>query len=292
MVDENAPPEARLCPEGPEELYLTLLKKCLTRYLFHDQWRPVQPHPSRKQLVVLYAWLQKLLASQNLVLMRPQPFDEEFALNGGPWKARYSSAETMIGLHRLGQLQNSIVDVIRNQVPGDLIEAGAWRGGATIFMRAVLKAYRDTTRSVWVADSFSGLPPRDAASFPQDAGFPVERQQHMVVSLDEVKRNFARYDLLDDRVRFLAGWFRDTLPTAPIKRLALIRLDGVLYESTMEALKYLYPKLSSGGYVIIDDYYTPHCTAAVDDFRRDHHITEPLQVATWPRWAVYWQCRS
>jgi O-methyltransferase len=99
----------------------------------------------------------------------------------------------------------------------------------------------------------------------------------------------SKYDLLDDQVRFLVGWFRDTLPTAPIERLAVIRLDSVMYESTMESLEYLYPKLSVGGYVIIDDYYTYPCTAAVEDYRRDHAIAEPLQTAAWPRLAVYWQ---
>lgn len=292
MTAEHALTEARRCPEGPEELYLTLLEKCLTRYLFYERWRPVQPHPSRKILSFAYTQLRKLLATQNLVMMRPQPFDEDYALNGGPWNARYSSAETMIGLHRLGQLHDCIVDVLRNEVPGDLIETGAWRGGATIFMRAVLKAYQETSRCVWVADSFSGMPHPDLGSFPQDADSSFHCQSHMVAPLDSVKQNFAKYDLLDDQVQFLVGWFRDTLPTAPIERLAVMRLDSVMYEATMESLEYLYPKLSVGGYVIIDDYYTTQCTAAVDDYRRDHNIAEPLQIAAWPRLAVYWQRRS
>jgi hypothetical protein len=90
-------------------------------------------------------------------------------------------------------------------------------------------------------------------------------------------------------VRFLTGWFRDTLPKAPIERLSLRRLDSVTYKSTMESLEYLYPKLSIGGYVIIDDYHTPPCPAAVDDYRRNHQITEPLEGAERPRWAVYWR---
>jgi hypothetical protein len=136
------------------------------------------------------------------------------------------------------------------------------------------------------------MPQPDLASFLQDAGSLFHHQSHMIVSLDEVRHNFANYDLLDDQVRFLVGWFRDTLPTAPIERLAVIRLDSVMYESTLEALEYLYPKLSVGGYVIIDDYYTTHCTQAVDDYRRDHGIADPLQLAAWPRLAVYWQRRS
>ncbi len=86
---------------------------------------------------------------------------------GRDWPAR---ADSMIGLRRMDNIQDCIETVIRDDVPGDLIETGVWRGGATIFMRGVLKAYEDTTRTVWVADSFEGLPPPDPARYPADAG--------------------------------------------------------------------------------------------------------------------------
>jgi hypothetical protein len=114
----------------------------------------------------------------------------------------------------------------------------------------------------------------------------------MAVALEQVKQNFAKYDLLDAQVRFLAGWFRDTLPAAPIDHLAIIRLDSLMYESTTESLEYLYPKLSVGGYVIIDDYFTPYCTQAVDNYRRKYDIAEPLQIDGWPQLAVFWQRRG
>jgi hypothetical protein len=224
--------------------------------------------------------------------MRPEPFDEQYAVQGGPWINKHTSAETMIGMHRLEQIQHLILDVMCRNVPGDLIETGVWRGGATIFMRAVLKAYRDSARTVWVADSFAGPPPPNPAQYPQDIGAEFHIQKHMGVSLEDVKRNFAKYDLLDDRVRFLVGWFRDTLPAAPIERLAVLRLHGVMYESTMQSLRYLYPKLSIGGYVIVDNYRLPFCRAAVEDYRREQGITEPLEMATWPRWAPFWKHRG
>jgi O-methyltransferase len=206
---------AQRSSDAPEDLYLALLQKCLTRYLFYEKWRPIQPHASSGFRFAMYTLLQKLFASQQLVLMRPQLFDEEYTLNGGPWNNRCSSAETMIGIHRLRQFHACTVDVMRDQIPGDLIATGAWRGGATIVMRAVLKAYRDRTRRVWVADSFMGMPLPDLDMFPQDANSVFHEQLHMIVSVDDVKRNFAKYDLLDDQVRFLAGWFRDTLPQCP-----------------------------------------------------------------------------
>jgi len=172
-------------------------------------------------------------------------------------------------------------------VPGDFIETGVWRGGATIFMRAILQAYR-SDRTVWVADSFAGLPPPNAAQYPQDAGDWLHTRPELAVSLDEVRANFARSGLLDEQVRFLPGWFRETLPDAPIERLAVLRLDGDMYESTMDALRALYPKLSVGGYCIIDNYGAMEsCQQAIHDYRREHGITDTIHTVDWT--GAYWK---
>ena len=100
--------------------------------------------------------------------------------------------------------------------------------------------------------------------------------------------NFRKYDLLDEQVRFLKGFFSDTLPTAPIEQLAVLRLDGDMYESTMDALVNLYPKLVSGGYIIIDDYgVVPQCEQALMDYRQQHDITTPWRHIDHS--AVFWQ---
>jgi hypothetical protein len=83
------------------------------------------------------------------------------------------------------------------------------------------------------------------------------------------------------------GWFRDTLPRLPIERLAIMRLDGDLYESTMDALVNLYPRLSIGGYVIIDDYNLECCQQAVHDFRRQHSIND--EIVHIDGAGVYWK---
>jgi O-methyltransferase len=162
-----------------------------------------------------------------------------------------------------------------------------WRGGGTILMRAVLQACGDTERTVWVADSFQGLPEPDPDRYAADERDDHSQWSQLAVSLEQVQANFARYGLLDDQVRFLPGWFRDTMPTAPIERVALLRLDGDMYESTIDPLRYLYPKLSSGGYVIVDDYALAGCKAAVDDYRAEHGITAPIERVDWT--AVYWR---
>jgi hypothetical protein len=193
-------------------------------------------------------------------------------------------AVTMVPMARLNNLQACVEDVIKNKVPGDLIETGVWRGGSTIFMRAILKAYGVTDRDVWVADSFEGLPEPDEEKYPLEAkahAGPVMNKlyNHLASGIDEVKSNFQAFGMLDDQVRFLKGWFKDTLPDAPIKKLAVMRLDGDYYESTMDALKNLYHRLSVGGFVIIDDYGEEtwtYCKKAVEDFRTEKGITDPL----------------
>lgn len=183
----------------------------------------------------------------------------------------------MIGMQRLTDLQHCVETVLAENIPGDLIECGVWRGGASILMRAVLAAYQDETRCVWLADSFAGLPRPDPANYKADKWLKLSLAGAMLaVPETEVRANFQRYGLLDDQVRFLAGWFKDTLHDAPVDRLAVLRLDGDLYESTIQALDALYPRLSPGGFCIIDDYHIKACRQAVADYRAKHGISEEI----------------
>ncbi len=164
-----------------------------------------------------------------------------------------------------------------------------WRGGASIFMRAVLKAHNVKDRIVYVADSFQGCPPPNTKKYPQDKELHLcDYGGTLAVPIEKVKANFKSYDLLDEQVQFLEGWFKDTLPQAPFKKLAVMRLDGDLYESTIDALTNLYPKLSFGGYVIIDDYYSiSACKEAVTDYRKGHNIDD--EIMNVDESSVYWQ---
>jgi hypothetical protein len=180
--------------------------------------------------------------------------------------------------------------VIDERVPGDFIETGVWRGGVTILMRAALTAFGGVGRSVWVADSFAGLPTPDPATDLRDAIWHHLMRAVGLLRSDQatVREAFARAGLLDRRVRFLPGWFADTLPDAPIERLALMRLDGDWYDSTRDALDALYPRLSPGGFVIVDDYGLPTgCARAVDEYRAVHRIDAPLTRVNTQ--AVYWR---
>lgn len=214
----------------------------------------------------------------------PHPFDRARREQGRDWPSR---ALSMIGVARMENIRACVEDVLGRGVPGDLIEAGVWRGGAAIFMRGVLAAHGVRDRRVWVADSFEGLPLRSPGRHPLDAALP-DRMPELEVGLGEVRANFARYGLLDEQVRFLPGWFREALPRAPIDRLAVVRLDGDLYESTMDGLTHLYPKLSAGGYLIVDDYgAVPGCRQAVTDYRERHGVREEIVPIDWT--GVYWR---
>lgn len=263
---------------GPEELYLDLMKKVLTRSGFESDHRSIQMRKGSTGELLLGPWL-RLLRRRGFDLRRRVPADLTARAEG---RDLPSEAETMVGLRRLDHLQRCIVDILRHDVPGDLIETGVWRGGASIFMRAALGAYSDNDRVVWVADSFAGLPKPEPGTYPHDRGDSHWTAAALAVSRQAVEANFERYGLLDDQVRFLEGWFKDTLPTAPIKNLAIIRLDGDMYQSTIEALQALYPKLSIGGHLIVDDYGAiPACRQAVEDFRAERGISEAVEAIDW-----------
>lgn len=194
---------------------------------------------------------------------------------------------TMAGLRRLDDLQSCVESVVRDHVEGDLIEAGAWRGGASILMRATLDSLGVDERTVFVADSFEGFP------MGQDGDFPDDRElddlgvfNFLAVSLEEVKGNFARLGC-DRGVTFVPGFFEETMPGLRDGRWSLVRLDGDTYEATRLTLESLYPRLSAGGYLIVDDYGAlEECRHGVDEFRREHGIEEPLEEIDWTcvRW--------
>jgi O-methyltransferase/8-demethyl-8-(2,3-dimethoxy-alpha-L-rhamnosyl)tetracenomycin-C 4'-O-methyltransferase len=242
-------------------LYLNLMEAVLTGMIYEDPpMNPVDPP------------------------INDRAFDTETRLLGRDWP---SSAYTMIGAVRMRNLRDLIETAVADGIQGDFIETGVWRGGACIYARGIFAAHGIKDRRVWVADSFRGLPYPNADAFPADADDPHHTFSELVVSADVVRRNFERFGLLDEQVKFLEGWFKDTLPNAPIEQLAVLRLDGDMYESTKDALDALYEKVSPMGFVIIDDYILPACRQAVEDFRNAKRIAAPLHEVDGA--AVYWR---
>lgn len=241
------------------------------------------------------------------------PFDARARALGRVWPR---DAHTMIGELRLRHLAYCVADVLERGVPGDFLEAGVWRGGATMLMAAMLAeaegaggdaARNAEGRRVFAADSFEGLPRPDAEQFPVDEGDTLHEYDALAVSEEQVRENFARHGLAGEvaedgitgRVEFVKGYFSDTLPVlaAELRRtrdtrahsgtLALLRLDGDMYESTWVALDELYPLLAPGGYVVIDDSEIEGCATAVHDYRLQHGITAEMVAIDGS--GVYWR---
>jgi hypothetical protein len=266
------------------DLYLDLLAGCLTRELFLDeevrnvdlrQWPGGEPEG-----------LRGLLREQRWRVVRPGATLDVRAV-GDDWPPH---AETMVGRARLANVRSLVLTALADDVPGDLVETGVWRGGTSIYMRAILAAAGDTSRTVVACDSFEGLPEADADRFPMDVPLRLHEHQALAVSLDQVKANFDRYGLLDDQVRFVQGWFRDTLPglADQLGSIAVLRLDGDMYESTIDALTHLEPLVSPGGFVIVDDYNgIDACRQAITDYRNAHGITAAIHPVDWT--AVWWR---
>ena len=258
------------------EMYLDLVQKVITNEIYKDP-------PLKRSLV------GKLLAKVG-VYTRPEAakkFDLRKRELGQDWP---SMAHSMIGFKRMANVRNLLTDVIENQVEGDFVETGVWRGGTCIFAKAIMKSYGVTNRKVWVADSFSGLPKADGGKYKADKGDIHSKEDALSISRKEVEENFRVYGLLDENVEFLVGWFKDTLPKAPINKIAVLRLDGDMYESTINALEALYHKVSPNGYVIIDDYYAVEgCNRAVHDFLDQHCQNETVNIEEIDGTGVFWK---
>lgn len=302
-------------PEGtpPSQLYLDLVKRAVANLLYEDPPTWFYDHHHEPQLAAGFSLARRVRGEDHP-----------------------TAAHTMIGIRRLDHLRQCVETVLHEEVPGDLIETGSYRGGATIFLRAVLKAHGVRDRRVFVCDTFvpptppkppliimpiiqalAAVPsrrwrrayfmflqrlPKKYQAFP-DAREPSDELvdfllwnlQNPVVfnrtdrtNLNRVKSHFARYGLLDDQVVFLKGFFADTLPSAPIEQLAVVRLDGDTYESTWDAITALYPKMSPGGFLIVDDYHAfSDCRRAIDRYREEHGIVDELQPID--RLAVFWR---
>jgi O-methyltransferase len=271
MATKNENLDARL-------MYIDLIKRCVLNIPYVDvEINPIQPHGKLRRTVL------SAFKSAHIQLAHLRRGNYERRIAGHDFS---DIAHSMLSLKRLDNVQMCVETILRDNIAGDLIETGVMRGGTVILMRAILRAYADN-RTVWAADSFEGLPPPNPQDYPADAGAQWHLRPLTEVGVEHVRRNFERYGLFDDQVQFLPGWFRDTLHKAPIPRLALLRLDGDLYESTRDALVPLYPKLSPGGFVIVDDYNLPMCAKAVNDYRKKMGIDD--EIIAIDDAGVYWR---
>ena len=266
-----------------KSLYLNLLKNSLTDYNNIDNpyanaippqfwWKKSGLKNLRNK------WIVNILRRSKMFVLKSDNYSlEERRLrrtNGVDWPLM--QAQTMVGLRRLQNIQELLEDVIEKHIEGDVVETGVWRGGASIFMRAILKVNNINDKIVWLCDSFEGLPKPEPDKYPADSGDKHYTYDFLSVSQKTVEDNFIKYDLLDEQVRFVKGYFEDTLWDIPAEKFCLLRLDGDMYSSTIISLEALYPRLSQGGYVVIDDFGLAPCAEAVNDFRKANNINSEI----------------
>ena len=265
-------------------LYLDLLKKTLTASVFDESaWSVLEPGGLDGVYRRIRAAAINALGKRSLLLVRSRPYDRVRRENGLDWPM---FGFTMAGHKRLDNIQACIGAVVADKVPGDFVECGAWRGGCSIFAKAVFNIYGINDRKIWLADSFEGMPVLETEADKVDPDLSARR--YLAVSREEVENNFRKFDLLDSNVEFVKGWFSESLPRAPILQIAILRLDCDHYSSTMDALNGLFGRVSKGGFVIIDDYNAyAGCKAAVTEFRSVHRVA--AQLIAIDDTAVFWR---
>jgi len=219
----------------------------------------------------------------NLEEIKDRILAEDIPQTNGSWY--HPNKLTMLPRTTIDNIEYCINECVKNGIEGDYIECGVWRGGAVIFANEVFKSLGEE-RKIYVADSFEGLPKPNGEKYPVDAGDKHYLIPELAVSLKDVKNNFTLFGELTDNIIFLKGWFKDTLPECGVDKLCILRMDGDLYESTMDILTNLYDKLSIGGFCIIDDYGHHTCRKAVEDFRTERGITDEI-ITIDPRPGVY-----
>lgn len=287
----SSPAEAASATELVDR-YLELLRGCLTRELFLDEeYVDVMWWPDTIPLGNPNEFWARLRGYGGWRLVKPSRNRRKRVLG----RDTPPTAETMVGHARLENVERLARRALDEGIPGDFVETGVWRGGVVVLMRAVLASYAIHDRTVWGFDSFEGLPEPDLERYPLDVALKLERDTKkglmrgmLSVTKETVESNLDRYGLLDDQVRIVQGWFHETLPDAPIEQIAVLRLDGDLYQSTLDGLTNLEPKVASNGFVIVDDYGSIEaCRQAVTDYREEHGITAEIHRVDWT--GVWWQ---
>lgn len=264
-LDTQAPlNQNRTVIDRAQEMYLEMIKGLVSGTSFNDAEKSVSPEPTFKTI---------------------RPFNLKARQWGMDWAYL---GDTMTGWKRLDNIRKLLKSVVEDTIPGDYIETGVWRGGASVYARAVLDVLGQTDRLSYVCDSFAGLPPGDRSLDIKDKNWNL-MHWYLAVSDDVVARNFQKFGFLNSNVIFAKGFFNETMPHLKKKsnHFSVMRLDGDMYESTVDVLYNLYDKLSIGGYVIMDDWYGFPSKTACEDFFKVHGI-EP-EIIQIDKLSAYWK---
>lgn len=182
---------------------------------------------------------------------------------------------TMTSPERLNAFILATRHVVRHNIPGDIVECGVWRGGSMQACAKTLLSLGETDRDLHLFDTFEGMPPPTAEDLRRDgksaedllAAQGKDRPIWAIASLEDVQAGFEQVPYPGERVHYVQGMVEDTVPQQAPERISILRLDTDWYASTKHELEYLYPRLVSGGVLLIDDYgYWQGSRQAVDEF--------------------------
>ena len=165
-------------------------------------------------------------------------------------------------------------DAIKNNVAGDFVECGVFAGTQVAAMARAAMNHSQSNRKIHLFDSFEGIPKAGVKDDHTITDLIGKGDGEListgvsVCSIEQVKSNMRSWRIDPSILVYHKGWFQNTVPDASkeIGSIAVLRLDGDLYESTKVCLEHLYSKVSKGGYVIIDDYALNGCKLAVNEF--------------------------
>ncbi|CAH1798105.1 unnamed protein product [Owenia fusiformis] len=250
------------------DIYLKTLKVTLTGYAFKSK---------------------SIKVGAGEIAIGNQAMNDDARKRGADWP---SVGYTMIGTIGLENVQELLEHVIQDGVPGDFLEAGVWRGGASMFAKAIMNSYNQQNRQTWVCDSFEGLPPATQAKDNDH----WSKMKALAVSKEIVRGHFDEFFLLDETVHFIQGYFVYSLPclrktlTERNNKIAVLRADGDMYESLMDILFNLYEFVPVGGYIIIDDWGIQVAKKAVQEFRAMHDIKST--IFPFRGISMYWKVES
>jgi O-methyltransferase len=188
---------------------------------------------------------------------------------------------TMLSLERILANIRAVDHVVRNQILGDIVECGVWRGGSSMAMALALKG--QSPRTLWMYDTYAGMTDASSVDISHSgtnaANLLAEAKQLEgperslklgSVSLEDVRVNMAATGYPISRIKFVEGPVEQTIPGDVPGRISLLRIDTDWYASTLHELRHLYPLLSLGGILIIDDYgHWQGARKAVDEYFED-----------------------
>lgn len=190
---------------------------------------------------------------------------------------------TMTSIERIFALIEATRYIVRADVPGSIVECGVWRGGSMMAVAHTLKQLGKEDRDLYLFDTYEGMTRPSEIDIDYKGEVAVktfmqkkrseESSSWCYASIEEVKRNLYSTGYNHERMRFVKGRVEETIPGSAPERIALLRLDTDWYESTRHELHYLFPRISRGGVLIIDDYgYWQGCRKAVDEYLSQNNV--------------------